>query len=173
MSVFALCFFPFIFYSSHSLQAQPVSGYDCDPFMTILQDAGNGFDTYTGELIYDDGYEETYTYNYSLWDDDGRNMYWFYEEFDVLYTEFYYQSTYDLDEATTFCEKLVRHVKECLPAGYYQSKDHSEYSLVLYQFSDERDAGNLNAPAFPQVEVSVEKEEDYYYVMITFIAPSF
>jgi hypothetical protein len=142
---------------------------DCSQLQTVLEDARNGFRDYAGEETDMDYYYFYYEYDFSLWNDEGREC--MYGHGGDGYVNFWYSSTYSLDDAKTFHGNLLQKVKECLPSNYFLNSTDSEYSLVYYEFSDDRDKENLSTPKYPQIEVTIEEKDDYYYVAISIFAP--
>ena len=146
-------------------------GDDCDQLQMVLDDAEIDFEGYEGEEISDNGGEATYEYNLSLWNDESRNIYFEYLEEGFLCVEYFYKSTYDFSEAKDFFADMLRKVKNCMPANYVESADHSEYYIEYFRFSEEKDASKL-FPLYPEIEVVVDKDNaDFYYVMVSVTAP--
>lgn len=145
---------------------------DCSEFYTMMDEARDEFDLYWGDFIYDDGMEEVYDYEFSLWDDEEHYAYVWYEGNPEMYfVEFYYNTTYHLEEAYETYLMMADKVRGCLPEGYYLYSDRSEYYEYFNEFIHEDDSADPDYPAHPVVEVAVVSEESQYYVMITVYAP--
>jgi len=134
-----------------------------------VDDAKNYFIGYTGEETYEDYYLSYYEYKFNLWNDEGREC--TFDDYGNGWVEFWYNATYSLDDAKAFHTKLMQRVKDCMPSNYSLSETESEYSLVYYKFSDDRDRDNLDKAAYPQIEVTIEEKEDFYYCAITISNP--
>ena len=146
-------------------------GYDdCDQLQTVLDDAKGSFYKHEGEFVSDDGYEEVSVYDFTLWDNNGAYLKYFYYPGDALYVEFFYISTYDLNEAKAVHASLLQKVKDCLP-GYYESRSELDLYLVYNSITDKRDADKGSTWVYPQVIVTVEETEDFYFVAIAVEAP--
>lgn len=153
-------------------QPDPES-YDCVELTAIIDDATGAFKKHWGELLYEDFIEEIYEYGLGLWNETERNAgVFYYDEGEYIYTEFLYHYTEDKDEGIVHYNYILEKVKNCLPSDYFISGDHNEYTIEYTQFSDERDAGDTDNNAYPQVEVSLAEWGSQYAVSITIYAPS-
>jgi len=144
----------------------------CMQLKTVIGDARNFFEKYKGEELNADYFLVYNDYTFSLWNDEGREL----STDDLNYScvEFYYHTSHKLEEVKLFLDEMLKQVKDCMPATYFLSLSSGECddSLVYCQFSDERDKENLENTTYPQIEVSIEENKDYYYVMITIIGPT-
>lgn len=131
---------------------------NCTQLITVLDDAKNSFEKYMGEETDMDYYLYYYEYDFNLWNDSGREC-----AMDIsgnAYVDFWYNSTYSLEEAKAFHATLLQRMKDCLPSNYFISQTENQFSLVYYKFSDERDRDNTDIPSYPQVTVTVENRDD-------------
>jgi hypothetical protein len=156
---------------NYPISAQVSSDDDCDQLKAVINDANEYFSKYKDDFIDDSGKEKTYAYNLSLWNDEGHYMYYYYEDYDLYYVEYYYPSTYNLDEAQAFYSKLKQKIKDCLSSNFFESANMSHNFKVYTKFSDLRDKDDLEFPLYSEIEIFIKEEDDYYYVMISVLAP--
>jgi len=142
--------------------AQSSADSDCDQMIIVMKDGVDNFSS--------DHYLTYYEYNFKLWNDEGRELY--YDEYGNSWADFYFYATYNYSEAEDYLIILLEKVKKCLPPKYFLSGTESEYSLKYYEFSDERDKGLEDNPAYMQVLLSLDEKDDFYYLTVSIYAPA-
>jgi len=155
---------------SPSTPAQSSSNPECKQLETIMDDAGDYFASYAGQELYDDYYLSYYEYDFKLWNDEGRELY--YDGYGNAWADFYFHATYDYSEGAEYLDIIMEKVKKCLPSSYFLSSTENEYSLKYFEFSDDRDQDQTDNPEFIQVQLSLDEKEDFYYVTISVFSPA-
>jgi hypothetical protein len=145
-------------------------GDDCQQLWKVIYDAQNEFKEYEGELIYDEDFETGYEYDLILFDDEGSTLRYMFDMGELIWVEFYYTSSKDINTVKNSYQKILNKLDGCLSGSYFKSKDKSDYAILYQEFTDNRDAG-ADYASYPQVELSIQEDnEGYYYAMITIYA---
>ena len=151
----------------HNSAAQGTTTYDCNELQIMLEEGQSWFEKYTGEETWSDIFMTIYEYNFSLW--HSAQSEFIIDDEEYMWVDFYYSPSYDYDEVSAWYKNLKQTIENCQGDHYFLSSNQSEYSILYAEYTHEKDRENEGYYSYPQIIISLEEEEDYYYVCISIL----